>query len=201
MKKEMNNKGFSLVELIIVIAIMAILVVVLAPQYLKYVEKSRESADLDNYQAIISAIEIYNSDPSNESVTSLGISENQNINKKNKDLENYYRIMFKIPGISIFSLIAFYNLILIYMLVHSFYKKIYSLWIIAVPLIISILVVIAGPLVHPRYLFPIIYSLPIVLSFYLYVMGKKLNYVDFNTSTMKVCGLNFLKKYFIINLS
>ena len=30
---------------------------------------------------------------------------------------------------------------------------------------------------------------------------KKLNYVDFNTSTMKVFGLNFLKKYFIINLS
>ena len=34
MKKEkMNDKGFSLVELIIVIAIMAVLVVVLAPQY------------------------------------------------------------------------------------------------------------------------------------------------------------------------
>lgn len=46
MKKEnMNNKGFSLVELIIVIAIMAILIVVLAPQYLKYVEKSRVSSD------------------------------------------------------------------------------------------------------------------------------------------------------------
>ena len=68
-KKKLNNKGFSLVELIIVIAIMAVLIGVLAPQYLKYVEKSRESADLDNYQAIISAIEIYNSDPSNESVT------------------------------------------------------------------------------------------------------------------------------------
>ena len=43
MKK--NNKGFSLVELIIVIAIMAVLVGVLAPQYLKYVEKSRIQAD------------------------------------------------------------------------------------------------------------------------------------------------------------
>ena len=32
--KKMNNKGFSLVELIIVIAIMAVLIVVLAPQYL-----------------------------------------------------------------------------------------------------------------------------------------------------------------------
>ena len=39
MKKKMDNKGFSLVELIIVIAIMVILVAVLAPQYLKYVEK------------------------------------------------------------------------------------------------------------------------------------------------------------------
>lgn len=40
-----NNKGFSLVELIIVIAIMAVLIGVLAPQYLKYVEKSRISSD------------------------------------------------------------------------------------------------------------------------------------------------------------
>ena len=56
MKKEkMNDKGFSLVELIIVIAIMAILVGVLAPQYLKYVEKSRRSADLDTLDAVYTA--------------------------------------------------------------------------------------------------------------------------------------------------
>ncbi|MBO6205612.1 MAG: prepilin-type N-terminal cleavage/methylation domain-containing protein, partial [Lachnospiraceae bacterium] len=36
-----NNKGFSLVELIIVIAIMAILVGVMAPQLIKYIEKSK----------------------------------------------------------------------------------------------------------------------------------------------------------------
>lgn len=44
-QKNLTNKGFSLVELIIVIAIMAVLVGVLAPQYIKYVEKSRVSAD------------------------------------------------------------------------------------------------------------------------------------------------------------
>jgi type IV pilus assembly protein PilA len=54
MKK--TNKGFSLVELIIVIAIMAILIGVLAPQYIKYVEKSRKSADEDNADNIKNAV-------------------------------------------------------------------------------------------------------------------------------------------------
>ena len=62
-EQKLNNKGFSLVELIIVIAIMAVLIGVLAPQYLKYVERSRQSADIDNLDQIISAVEIYAADP------------------------------------------------------------------------------------------------------------------------------------------
>lgn len=61
--KKMNNKGFSLVELIIVIAIMAILIVVLAPQYLKYVERGRNSTDLQNATEIVTAIQVYAADP------------------------------------------------------------------------------------------------------------------------------------------
>ena len=38
-----NNRGFSLVELIIVIAIMVALVAMLAPQFVKYVQKSRDA--------------------------------------------------------------------------------------------------------------------------------------------------------------
>lgn len=44
--KTPNDKGFSLVELIIVVAIMAILIGVMAPQLLKYVEKTKISSDI-----------------------------------------------------------------------------------------------------------------------------------------------------------
>lgn len=54
-----NNKGFSLVELIVVIAIMAVLVGVLAPQFIRYVEKSRISTDIQNMDQIKTAIETY----------------------------------------------------------------------------------------------------------------------------------------------
>ncbi len=45
-KRRMDNKGFSLVELIIVIAIMAILVGIVGSQVLPYLEKSREGKDV-----------------------------------------------------------------------------------------------------------------------------------------------------------
>ncbi len=41
-----SNKAFTMVELIIVIAIIAVLAAVLAPQYLRFVEESKESHDL-----------------------------------------------------------------------------------------------------------------------------------------------------------
>ena len=56
--KKMNNKGFSLVELIVVVLIMAIIAVALAPQVMKWVEKSRLSADRDTYENLISNVQV-----------------------------------------------------------------------------------------------------------------------------------------------
>lgn len=42
-----TNGGFTLVELIVVIAIIAILAAVLVPQYIQYVERSRQGVDIN----------------------------------------------------------------------------------------------------------------------------------------------------------
>jgi len=56
MKK--NNKGFTLVELIVVIAILGVLMAVLVPQYIQYVEKSRQGADRSTLGEIYHSVEI-----------------------------------------------------------------------------------------------------------------------------------------------
>lgn len=63
MEKKMNNKGFSLVELIIVVAIMAVLIGVLAPTYLKYVESSKRTSDCTSVGSILDACEVLAIDP------------------------------------------------------------------------------------------------------------------------------------------
>jgi len=52
-----NNKGFTLIELIVVIAIIAVLAAILAPQYLRYVEKSRITSDESSAKEIKNAVQ------------------------------------------------------------------------------------------------------------------------------------------------
>ena len=58
MEESKKNAGFSLVELVIVIAIMAVLIAVLAPMYLKYVERSKVTTDQQIASAVHEAIAV-----------------------------------------------------------------------------------------------------------------------------------------------
>ena len=56
-KARKNNKGFSLVELIVVVLIIAIIAVALAPQVVKYVGKARTNVEANNAATIKSAVQ------------------------------------------------------------------------------------------------------------------------------------------------
>ncbi len=68
--KKKRNKGFSLVELIVVILIMAVLAVALAPQVMKWVGNARRARDWHNYEQMVSVVQ--------EAITYSGVYEEVN---------------------------------------------------------------------------------------------------------------------------
>lgn len=78
-QKSLTNKGFSLVELIIVIAIMAVFVGALAPQYVKYLDKAKYSSDVQIADALRQAIEITLIDPTIKNPGTIPTSDGEKI--------------------------------------------------------------------------------------------------------------------------
>ncbi len=69
MKK--NQKGFTLVELMIVVAIIGILAAVAIPKFADMLEKSREGATKGNLSAIVSGISLYVGDQQGQNPPAL----------------------------------------------------------------------------------------------------------------------------------
>lgn len=57
-KLKKSNAGFTLVELLVVIAILGVLSAILVPQYLHYVDQSRQGADRATLGEVLHAIEV-----------------------------------------------------------------------------------------------------------------------------------------------
>ena len=73
--KKTNNKVFSLVELIVVVAIMALLMVVLGPQLLRNVEKARIQRDNSAISEIANAAKIAMADETVNASIAAGASK------------------------------------------------------------------------------------------------------------------------------
>ena len=56
--RKKRNKGFTLVEIIIVVAIISILTAMLTPNYIRYVEKSRVGVDEAYIREVVHGLEI-----------------------------------------------------------------------------------------------------------------------------------------------
>ena len=58
MLKKYKNKGFSMVELIVVIAVLAIIIAILSPTLITYAERSRTQKDYSSMDEVVNAVEI-----------------------------------------------------------------------------------------------------------------------------------------------
>jgi len=75
-KVKANNKGFSLVELIVVVLIMAIIAVSLAPQVMKWVENARIANDRQTADSVVAIARLALTDEdANNAVVGTGGSE------------------------------------------------------------------------------------------------------------------------------
>lgn len=101
----------------------------------------------------------------------LGTAQSMTFSRANDCRISAYKFVNKLPIIGMFSNVAVYNLIMIYLIIFSIYdKKKGFLWI-TIPVILSDLVVVAGPAIYDniRYALPVVYAMPIVVAYYLYI--------------------------------
>jgi prepilin-type N-terminal cleavage/methylation domain-containing protein len=78
MKTKKNKKGFTLAELLIVVAIIAVLVAIAIPVFTSQLEKSREATDIANVRSAYAEV-VTNYLTNNDSNTSIAVQAQQTV--------------------------------------------------------------------------------------------------------------------------
>lgn len=95
-----DNKGFSLIELIVVIAIMAILVGAIAPQVIKYIESANEAQDQQTLASVYTAVTTAIADLSIEGTTIEDWSGGQTLSAATGNLANRVKDILGVSALS-----------------------------------------------------------------------------------------------------
>ena len=95
-KNLINKTGFSLVELVVIVAIMAVLLAVLSPSIWNYVEKSRAQKDDSGMDEWTNAIQIALSDSDvYDEILTFSVKDNVSCYVDTNDENNYEKIITK----------------------------------------------------------------------------------------------------------
>lgn len=86
-------------------------------------------------------------------------------------------LLYSLPVTGILLHHASYVIILLASMILALQKKAYTYLTAALPGFMSVIVIILAPVIrrHPRYAFPIVYTLPILIAYYIYCMNKNRN--------------------------
>lgn len=109
-------------------------------------------------------------------IDAMGVRETMAFPRLNDIRVAVYRLLPSLPIIGLLSCVAVYNIIMLFMLLFAAYNREWKVFIVAAPLLISDLIVVASPVVSPRYTFPIIYAMPILVTYYLKLSIKSKTY-------------------------
>ena len=89
--KKNNNKGFTLAELLIVVAIIAVLTAIAIPVFTTQLERSREATDMSNLRAAYAeAMADYMANGANSTATATVSAKQQQSGWQNADNGNLY---------------------------------------------------------------------------------------------------------------
>jgi prepilin-type N-terminal cleavage/methylation domain-containing protein len=80
-RQKIKHNGFSLIELVVAIAILVVLIGLLAPQFMRYLDRTRKARDISNADAMMQTIQV---------ISMEELVANKTHDRKNKELPSVH---------------------------------------------------------------------------------------------------------------
>lgn len=105
----------------------------------------------------------------------MGAAQEMTFPRANDTRISGYKFLQMMPITGVFSDLAVYNILLMYLIIFAIHEKRKGFLWITLPVILSDFIVVAGPAIYDniRYALPVMYPMPLVVAFYLYICREK----------------------------